>query len=151
MLWVRISVRMMPSQWAGKPVPENAVTRRNYQPLQMHRMTWTDLSEDQVLQALKPSASGPGGKAAPSDVLAGKRLKIVTDGGPVLEYHFRTARELELSENGGKAVKTGYGALPSGELVLVSHMRPGTESGRLEPGYVNTEAGGKMANRRFRG
>ena len=40
------------------------MTRRNYQPLQMHRMTWTDLSEDQVLQALKPSASGPGAKVA---------------------------------------------------------------------------------------
>ena len=32
----------------------------------------------------------------------------MTDGGPALEYHFRTARELELSENGGKAVKAGY-------------------------------------------
>jgi hypothetical protein len=105
------------------------VTRRNYQPLQMHRMTWTDLSEDQVLQALKPAAGGPGARATPSEVLAGKRLKVVTDGGPVLEYNFRTARELELSENGGKAVKSGYGALPSGELVLVSHMIPGTQRG----------------------
>lgn len=105
------------------------MTRRNYQPLQMHRMTWTDLSEDQVLQALKPSASGPAGKTAASDVLAGKRLKIITDGGPVLEYNFRTARE----------------------LVLVSHMRPGTESGRLEAGYVNTDAGWKIAKLEYRG
>jgi MoaF N-terminal domain len=108
---------------------ESAVTKRNYRPLQMHRMAWTDLSEDQVTQALKPAAGGPGGKPAGSDVLAGKRLKIVTDGGPVLEYNFRTARELELSENGGKAVKAGYGALPSRDNVLVTHMIPGTQRG----------------------
>ena len=63
-------------------------------------------------------------------MLAGKRLKIVTDeGGPTLEYNFRNARELELSENGGKAVKAGYGALESRDLVLVSHMIPGTQRG----------------------
>src|SRR5262249_35961967 len=55
---------------------------------------------------------------------------IVTDeGGPTLDYNFRNAHELELSENGSKAVRTGYGALDSRSLVLVSHMIPGTQRG----------------------
>jgi hypothetical protein len=95
----------------------------------MHRMNWTDLSEAQAAQILRPATSGPATKSAPSDVLAGQHLKIITDGGPLLEYHFRSARELELSENGGRAVKTGYGALPSRDLVLISHMIPGTQRG----------------------
>src|SRR5215469_7199362 len=94
------------------PTEENAVSARNYRPLQMHRIAYTDLSEAQVTQALRPAASGPASQSPVSGVLAGKRLKIVTDGGgPTLEYNLRTARELELSENAGKAVKSGYGAL----------------------------------------
>jgi hypothetical protein len=106
------------------------VSTRNYQPLQMHRIAWSDLTEAQVSQALHPAAGGPAAKTALSGVLAGKRLKILTDGGgPTLEYNFRNARELELSENGGKAVKAGYGALQDRNLVLVSHMIPGTQRG----------------------
>ncbi|MEJ1964888.1 MAG: MoaF N-terminal domain-containing protein [Gammaproteobacteria bacterium] len=103
---------------------------RNYRPLQMHRIPYSDLTEAQVTQALRPTASGPSSKSALSNVLAGKRLKIVTDeGGPTLEYNFRTGRELELSENGGKAIKAGYGAMEDRSLVLVSHMIPGTQRG----------------------
>ena len=106
------------------------MSTRNYQPLQMHRMAWSDLTEAQVSQALRPAAGGPTAKTALSSELAGKRLKIVTDaGGPTLEYNFRSAHELELSENGGKAVKSGYGALQDRNLVLVSHMIPGTQRG----------------------
>jgi MoaF N-terminal domain len=106
------------------------VSMRNYQPLQMHRIPYTDLTENQVTQALRAAASGPGSRSALSTVLAGKRLKIVTDeGGPTLEYNFRTGRELELAENGGKALKAGYGALESRGLVLVSHVIPGTQRG----------------------
>ena len=92
------------------------MTRRNYQPLQMHRMTWTDLSEDQVLQAL------------------------------------------ELSENGGKAVKSGYG-VPLHDNSTAAQMarlqgqlaERRWESGRLEAGYVNTDAGWKIAKLEYRG
>ena len=32
---------------------------RTYRPLQMHRIAYTDLTESQVAQALRPAASGP--------------------------------------------------------------------------------------------
>ncbi len=106
------------------------MSTRNYRPLQMHRISYSDLTEGQVTQALRPAASGPVSKSTLSNVLAGKRLEIVTDeGGPTLEYNFRNGRELELSENGGKAVKAGYGAMESRSLVLVSHMIPGAQRG----------------------
>jgi hypothetical protein len=111
------------------PFKEVSVAKRNYRPLQMHRIKYTDLTESQMTQALRPSASGPVSTATLSETLKGTRLKIVTDGGPTLEYNFRTGRELELSENGGKAIKAGYGALESRTLVLVSHMIPGTQRG----------------------
>lgn len=96
----------------------------------MHRIAYTDLTESQVAQALRPTANGPSSRSPLSNALAGKRLEIVTDGGgPRLAYHFRTGRELELSENGGKPIKAGYGALESRDLVLVSHMIPGTQRG----------------------
>jgi hypothetical protein len=94
----------------------------------MHRIPYTDLTESQVSQALRAAAGGPSSKSTLSGALAGKRLKIVTDG-PTLEYNFRTARELELAESGGKAVKAGYGAMESRSLVLISHMIPGTQRG----------------------
>jgi hypothetical protein len=106
------------------------VSTRTYRPLQMHRIAWSDLTEDQVTQALRPAARGPSSRSTLSNALAGKRLKIVTDeGGPTLEYAFRNGRELELSENGGKGIKAGYGALENRTLVLVSHMVPGTQRG----------------------
>jgi hypothetical protein len=106
------------------------VSARIYRPLQMHRIPYTDLTENQVAQALRPTASGPSSKSPLSNALAGKRLEIVTDaGGPTLQYHFRSGRELELSENGGKAIRSGYGALESRNLVLVSHRIPGTQRG----------------------
>jgi MoaF N-terminal domain len=105
------------------------VVTRTYRPLQMHRIAYTDLTEAQVTQVLRPAATGPASKSALSNVLAGKRLKIVTDQGPTLDYNFRTGRELELSENGGKPVKAAYGAMESRNLVLVSHMLAGTQRG----------------------
>ena len=106
------------------------MSTRTYRPLQMHRIPYSDLTPAQVTQALRPTASGPTSRLPLSTALAGKRLKIVTDdGGPTLEYNFRNGKELELSENGGKAVKAGYGALESRSLVLVSHMIPGTQRG----------------------
>jgi hypothetical protein len=96
----------------------------------MHRIAYTDLSESQVVESLRPTATGPRTRSTLSKALVGKRLKIVTDdGGPTLEYRFRTDRELEFSENGGKAIRAGYGALVSGDLVLLTHMTPGSARG----------------------
>jgi hypothetical protein len=105
------------------------VAKRNYRSLQMHRIPYTDLTESQVLQILKPAANGPSSKSASSNTLAGRRIKIVTDEGPKLEYNFRNGRNLELSENGGKKIKAVYGAMDSRSLVMVSHMIPGTQRG----------------------
>jgi len=102
---------------------------RQYRPLQMHRIAYSDLTEAQVTQVLSPTASGPVSKSTLSNALAGKRLKIVTDGGPTLEYNFRNGRELALSESGGKAIRAGYGAMENRSLLLVSHMIPGTQWG----------------------
>ena len=52
---------------------------RNYRSLRMHRIPYTDLTEAQITQLLRPTASGPGSKSAFPSALAGKRLKIVTD------------------------------------------------------------------------
>ncbi len=105
------------------------MAKRTYRPLQMHRIAYSDLTESQVAQALRAGATGPTSKGPVSKSLSGTRLKIVTDGGPTLEYTFRTATELALSENGGNAIKAGYGALEDRSLVMVSHLLPGTQRG----------------------
>jgi hypothetical protein len=102
---------------------------RTYRSVQMHRIPYTDLTESQVLRCLGPAAAGPGAAGPLSQVLAGRRLKIVTDGGPALEYNFRTERELEFTLNGAKTVKAGYGAQQSGNLVLLSHWIPDSVRG----------------------
>ena len=103
--------------------------KRTYRSLQMHRIPYTDLSESQVTQALRAGAAGPASQSPVSNVLSGTRLKIVTDGGPVLAYTFGTAKDLELSENGGKPIKAAYGALEDRSLLLISHLVPGTQRG----------------------
>lgn len=60
----------------GGAVQENAVTRRNYQPLQMHRMTWTDLSEDQVLQGQLSERRWESGRLEAGYVNTGAGWKI---------------------------------------------------------------------------
>lgn len=102
---------------------------RVFPPLPMHRIPYTDLTEEQVSQILRPAATGPSSRSAMVESLAGRRLKIVTDDGPTLEYDFRSARELDLAESGKAAIRAGYGALRSHDLLLVSHMVPGTQRG----------------------
>lgn len=62
------------------------MTTRNYRPLQMNRIPNTDLTEAQVLQALRPTASGPVSKSSFSNVLAGKRLRIAKRSGRWLTF-----------------------------------------------------------------
>ena len=96
---------------------------------QMHRIAYTKLTPQQI--AAKLALAGPTGPIAaspPSDVFAGKALKIVTDnGGPTLDYKFKTANKLTVSENGGKAVDAGYGAQTMGKITVFSHLIPGTQ------------------------
>ena len=44
------------------------MSHRTYQPLPMHRIPYTDLTEAQVLQALKPTARWESGRIAASYV-----------------------------------------------------------------------------------
>jgi hypothetical protein len=105
------------------------MAKRTYRPLQMHRIAYTDLTAAQVTQLLRPAATGPASRNPTSEALVGRKLRIVTDGGPMLEYSFISSKELVLVESGGKAVRAGYGALESRQLVLVTHMIPGTQRG----------------------
>jgi hypothetical protein len=95
----------------------------------MHRFKYTKLTKEQIALKLDPAASGPGCVSGFSDALAGKSLRIVTDGGPVLTYRFKDKNRLALSENGGPAVDAGYGALQLKQIVFFSHMVPGTLKG----------------------
>lgn len=95
----------------------------------MHRFKYTKLTKAQIGNKLKAAESGPKSRSDLSDVLAGKSLKIVTRDGPVLEYSFRNKNSLTLSENGGRKVRTGYGALSLKQIVFFSHMIPNTQKG----------------------
>jgi hypothetical protein len=105
----------------------NPVSTRNYMTEPKHRIVFTKLTETQIGQKLQAAASGPASASTFSSALAGKSLKLVTDDGPTLEYSFANARELSLCENGAAAVNAGYGALEIKQLLLVSHIVPGTQ------------------------
>ena len=95
----------------------------------MHRFKYTKLTKDQIGKALKVTESGPKCKSEFSDGLKGKSLRIVTQNGPVLEYKFKDKNSLTLSENDGKKIKTGYGALTLRQMVFFSHMIPEDQRG----------------------
>ncbi|HEX6998618.1 MAG TPA: MoaF N-terminal domain-containing protein [Gammaproteobacteria bacterium] len=94
----------------------------------MHRIRYTKLTEAQIAAKLAVVA-GPTSASPLEDVFAGTTLRIVTDGGPALDYRFASADRLSVAENGGPAVQAGYGALTLGPLALLSHLVPGTQRG----------------------
>lgn len=97
---------------------------------QMHRIAYTKLTEKQIADKLAPTAAGPTSASPQSDVLAGKALRIVTDnGGPVLDYAFKSKNKLALTEGSSARVDCGYGALTLKDVALFSHMTPGTQKG----------------------
>ena len=102
---------------------------------QMHRIAYTKLTPQQIAAKLGPAAAnGPSSVSPLSDVYAGKTLKIVTDksprgDGPTLEYRFKDARKLSVSENGARAVDAGYGAQTLGKITVFTHLIPGTQRG----------------------
>ena len=66
--------------------------RVNFPKEQMHRIRYTKLTESQITEKHQRAKAGPTSASALSDALAGKSLKIVTDGGPVLNYTFSLTR-----------------------------------------------------------
>lgn len=96
---------------------------------QMHRISYTKLTERQISDKLAGAAAGPQSASPLADVLAGKSLRIVTDDGPTLAYRFASANRLSVAENDGTAVDAGYGAHTLDSVVFVSHMIPGTQRG----------------------
>jgi len=97
----------------------------------MHRFAFTKLTEGQIGAALaKVAATGPASASPRVDALKGKDIRIVTDkGGPTLAYRFTADNRLTVSENGGKAVAAGYGALVQDRITLFTHLIPGTLRG----------------------
>ena len=96
---------------------------------QMHRIAYTKLTPEQIDDKLRAAADGPASASPLSNVLAGRELRILTDDGPELRYRFDNENRLSLQENGAAAVDAGYGALTIDDIVLFSHMVPGTQRG----------------------
>ena len=97
---------------------------------QMHRITYTKLSERQIADKLsKVAGSGPTSASPLSDVFAGKSIRIVTDKGPALAYTFKGTNRLSVAENGGGAVEAGYVALTLDSVAFFSHMIPDSQRG----------------------
>ena len=96
---------------------------------QLHRIKYTKLTKEQIDRKLVPVADGPECESEYSDSLVGKSIKIVTDNGPVLNYNFKSKGKLTLKEGNASAIKAGYGALTYKNIVLFSHMEPGTQKG----------------------
>lgn len=96
----------------------------------MHRVAFTRLSDSQISAALARVAKvGPACASPLSGSLAGKSIKVVTDKGPTLAYSFAGTGRLRVSENGGRAIEAGYGALVLDEITLIAHLTPGTLRG----------------------
>lgn len=89
---------------------------------------YNKLSREQILEKLGDSAQAKCASAL-CGKLAGRQEKLILDGGLTLEYDFTGETALTLRENGGDAVECAYTALDLRELVLVSHMIPGTKRG----------------------
>jgi hypothetical protein len=107
-----------------------SVQKINYPQEQMHRIQYTKLTQTQITDKLAPAVlAGPSSASPLSDVLAGKSLKINTDGGPQLTYSFKSRSKLVLQEQGHGRIESGYGALTLDGVILFSHLIPGSQRG----------------------
>jgi molybdenum cofactor biosynthesis protein MoaF len=106
------------------------VQRVNYPKEQMHRIRYTKLSPTQISAKLTTvAAAGPACASRFTDALVGKTLQINTDGGPSLNYVFKNKQKLLFSADGRPRTEAAYGALALNDVVLVSHLIPGTQRG----------------------
>ena len=96
---------------------------------QMHRIKYTKLTGEQIDRKLTAAADGPQCASQFSDVLAGKKIRIVTDNGPVLDYTFKNKNRLAVSVGSKTSVECGYGALDLEPVVFFSHMVPRSQTG----------------------
>ena len=96
---------------------------------QMHRIKYTELTREQIDRKLMTAKAGPRCASGCSDILAGKKIKIVTDNGPVLDYTFKSSNSLTVTVDDGRAVQSGYGTLTLEQVVIFSHMVPDTQTG----------------------
>lgn len=105
------------------------VATTQYPSEQMHRISYTNLTERQIENKLAAAADGPASASPPSQELAGTSLEIVADSGLSLSYSFAGANRLTLAENGGAVVEAGYAAHMLGRVVFFAHVVPGTQKG----------------------
>jgi hypothetical protein len=106
------------------------VQRVNYPKEQMHRIRYTKLSPTQISAKLTAvAAAGPACASPFTDALVGKTLQINTDGGPSLNYVFENKQKLLFSADGRPRMEAAYGTLALNNVVLVSHLIPGTQRG----------------------
>ncbi|NLP37276.1 MAG: hypothetical protein GX357_06460 [Firmicutes bacterium] len=88
---------------------------------------YTRLTKEEIEKKLTPVARAE--SATPtSEVLAGKTLKLILDDGPTLEYTF-ASETLTLQENGSETVTAPYRARELDQIVMFTHMIPGTVRG----------------------
>jgi hypothetical protein len=96
----------------------------------MHRIAYTKLTREQIGAKLAPVAEqGPTSVSPLASDFAGQSLRIVTDGGPALNYRFATHSKLSVAEDGAKPVNAGFGALELDNVCFFTHLVPGTQRG----------------------
>jgi len=89
---------------------------------------YNQMTTEEISAKLGPAPKATSASAL-SAALSGRTIKLVLDDGPVLEYSFADEGSLTLVEDGAAAITGPYSALDIREVVLFSHMIPGTQRG----------------------
>ncbi len=92
----------------------------------MFRTKYSALTPSDIEKKL--AAAGAPSQCAPRPCLDGTELAVALDKGPKLRYAFADGK-LRLAVGNRKAVETDYGALELKNLLLVSCLLPGTQTG----------------------
>jgi hypothetical protein len=96
-----------------------------YPDVPLFRYDYTPLTEAQIVQKLAgPARVGPSGKAALENDLAGKSLRVVTNGAGTLEWRFGPGNRVTFGDT-----EAGYGALTLDHVTLIAHLVPGKPQG----------------------
>jgi hypothetical protein len=96
-----------------------------YPDVPLFRYDYTPLTEAQIVEKLAgPARVGPSGKAALENDLAGKSLRVVTNGAGTLEWRFGPGNRVTFGDT-----EAGYGALTLDHVTLIAHLVPGKPQG----------------------
>src|SRR5690606_34261873 len=96
-----------------------------YPDVPLFRYDYTPLTEAQIVEKLAgPARVGPSGKAALENDLAGKSLRVVTNGAGTLEWRFGPGNRVTFGD-----MEAGYGALTLDHVTLIAHLVPGKPQG----------------------